>query len=66
MRGGGEFTLPVHAPEGCAWTATIDGAWIVPSATSGTGPASLTVTVGPSLGGRAQGIGSRWLWVLNP
>lgn len=45
---GGTVLLNVPAPAGCSWTASIEGGWLTPSATSGTGPATITLQAGSS------------------
>lgn len=45
---GGALVLNVPAPTGCSWTATIEGGWMTPSVTSGTGPATITLQVAGS------------------
>lgn len=46
--GGGSVTLHVPAPAGCAWSAAVSGDWLLPSATSGTGPSTITLQVAAS------------------
>ena len=45
---GGTITVDVPAPAGCAWEVSGAGDWIVPSATSGNGPARITLGLGAS------------------
>jgi hypothetical protein len=46
---GGPLSFKLTTSSSCAWTAdTVDGTWLTPSATSGSGSATLTVTVAPN------------------
>ena len=50
---GGNLTLDVPAPDGCAWSVTGSGEPLVVSAKSGTGPSTITLQIGSSVVPRA-------------
>jgi len=50
--GGGQVSATLTAPAGCPWTVTMSDSWAISltSASSGTGNATITMTLAPNLG----------------